>query len=65
MTKRKKINVKGIAKLDKKEMIDSKGAGCYVLFPDGQFFYCVSEFHNTQALDEEEPDVVVSHVFYY
>lgn len=64
MTKRKKINVKGIAKLDKREMADTKGAWCAVIFPDGQILYCSLEFHNTQ--DElAESDVVVSHVFYY
>jgi hypothetical protein len=62
MTKRKKISVKGIAKLDKNEMNGSKGAGCGVLFSDGQILYCTVLF---KQLELEARDVVVSHVFYY
>ncbi len=64
MTKKKSINIKGIAQLDKNKQAKTKGAGCGVIFGDGQILYCTHQFHNTQELVQRD-DVVVSHVFYY
>ncbi len=56
---KKSINIKGIAKLEKNELAESKGAGCAVRWPDGQIMICTSQFHF--AFRE---DVVVSDIFF-
>ncbi|MCP4215199.1 MAG: hypothetical protein GY765_11105 [bacterium] len=58
--KRKGINIKGIAKLEKNELAESKGAGCQITWPDGQVMICTEEFHASAFRDS----VVISQSFY-
>ncbi len=60
--KKKMIAVKGVAKLEKKELANTKGAGCGVIFGDGQIIYCSTSFHMQIAVENVAE---ISHHFYY